>query len=124
MKIFQFILLFLLILVPLIAIISILSYKLENYFDISAVKCIALTATLFNLFLSILLLINYNFDTLGYQFITDLSTTFNTLNQRNTEVFTSQGIDRLMSLEDFKEGNSNFDYYYSQFGLKALNMIN
>lgn len=109
---------------PLIAIISILSYKLENYFDISAVKCIALTATLFNLFLSILLLINYNFDTLGYQFITDLSTTFNTLNQRNTEVFTSQGIDRLMSLEDFKEGNSNFDYYYSQFGLKALNMIN
>jgi hypothetical protein len=39
MKIYQLILLFLLILVSLTAIISILFYKLEDSFDISAVKC-------------------------------------------------------------------------------------
>ena len=118
MKIYQFILLFLLILVPLIAILSILSYKLEHSFEISSVKCIALTATLLNLFLSVLLLIKYDFDALGYQFITDLTTSFAKLNQSNIKEI--QYLDRVWSL-DF---NNNFDNYFYQFELKALNMIN
>jgi NADH:ubiquinone oxidoreductase subunit 4 (subunit M) len=118
MKIYQFILLFLLILVPLMAIFSILSYKLENSGDISSVKCIALICTLFNLFLSVLLLTNYDFDLLGYQFITDFSTSFVTLNQSNIKVI--QCIERACSLDFY----SNFDYYYYQFGLKTFNMIN
>src|SRR5215470_4621450 len=85
MKIYQFILLFLLILVPLMAIIFILSYKMDNSFDISSVKCIALTASVLNLFLSILLLINYDFDVLGYQLISDVlgSTSFANINKSN-----------------------------------------
>jgi NADH:ubiquinone oxidoreductase subunit 4 (subunit M) len=118
MKIYQVILLFLLILVPLMAIFSILSYKLEDSFDISSVKCIALTATLFNLFLSVLLLIKYDFDVLGYQFITDLTTSFSKFNQSNIKGI--QNLDSLLSLNFY----SNFDYYYYQFGLNSLNMIN
>jgi hypothetical protein len=125
MKLFQLSLLILLILVPLMAILSIVSYKLETSFDISSVKCIALIATLFNLFLSVLLLTNYDFDVLGYQFITDFSTSFATFNQSNIKVI--QMIDSAALSKG--EGGSlnlynNFDYYYSQFGFKALNLIN
>jgi NADH:ubiquinone oxidoreductase subunit 4 (subunit M) len=118
MKIYEVILLFLLILVPLMAIISILFYKLEDSFDISSVKCIALTATLFNLFLSVLLLIKYDFDALGYQFITDLTTSFSKLNQSN--------IKGILYLDNFRSLDfySKFDYYYYQFGLKTLTIIN
>jgi len=118
MQIYPIILVFLLILVPLMAIFFILSYKLEHSFDISSVKCIALSATLFNLFLSVLLLIKYDFDALGYQFITDLTTSVSKLNQSNIEMI--QFLDRFWSL-DF---NSNYDYYYSQLGFKSLNLSN
>ena len=58
MKVYQLILLFLLILVPLMAILSIFFYKLEDPVDISAVKCICLTATLLNLFISVKIKLN------------------------------------------------------------------
>ena len=68
----QLLLLFL-ILVPLIGIILILPFKLSNNLNLSRVKCIALLASLINFFLSGLLLINYDFNASGYQFIIDLN---------------------------------------------------
>jgi NADH:ubiquinone oxidoreductase subunit 4 (subunit M) len=118
MKIYQFLILFLLILVPLMAIFSIMSYKLDQSIDISSVKCIALIASLFNLFLAVLLLTNYDFDLLGYQFITDLTTSFTKLNQSNIQII--KFIDSLLNLDLY----NNFEYYYSHFGFKALNFMN
>lgn len=118
MKLYQLFILFLLILVPLMAIFTILFIKLDHSLKISSVKCIALIASLLNLFFAVLLLSHYDFDVLGYQFITDLTTSFDTLNQSNIKVI--QYIERLFNLDLY----SNFDYYYYQFGWNTVYMSN